>query len=72
MMVMDDYPPAGRLDLLVKDAEIIKDFARSAGSPTPLLDAALEVYRRAGDAGMGDFDAAVLCRHLETEAGLER
>lgn len=72
MMVMDDYPPAGRLDLLVKDAEIIKDFARSAGSPTPLLDAALEVYRRAGAAGMGDFDAAVLCRYLETEAGLER
>ncbi len=72
MMVMDDYPPAGRLDLLVKDAEIIKDFARSAGSPTPLLDAALKVYRRAGDAGMGDFDAAVLCRYLEAEAGLER
>lgn len=72
MMVIDDYPPAGRLDLLVKDAEIIKDFARSAGSPTPLLDAALEVYRRAGDAGMGGFDAAVLCRYLEAEAGFER
>ena len=72
MMVIDDYPPAGRLDLLLKDAEIIKDFARSAGSPTPLLDAALEVYRRAGAAGMGDFDAAVLCRYLEAAAGLDR
>ncbi len=72
MMVIDDYPAAGRLDILLKDAEIIKDFARSAASPTPLLDAALEVYRQASAAGMGDFDAAVLCRHLETVAGLER
>ena len=72
MMVIDDYPPAGRLDLLLKDAEVIRDFATSAGSPTPLLDVALEVYRRAGAAGMGDFDAAVLCRYLEAEAGLER
>ncbi|MDE0139546.1 MAG: NAD-binding protein, partial [bacterium] len=72
MMVTDDYPAAGRLDLLVKDAEIIKDFARRAGAPTPLLDTALEVYRRTSAAGLGDFDAAVLCRYLETEAGLER
>lgn len=72
MMVIDDYPPAGRLDLLLKDAEIIKDYATSAGSPTPLLDTALDIYRRASAAGMGDFDAAVLCRYLEAESGLER
>ena len=72
MMVIDDYPAAGRLDILLKDAEIIKDFATSAGSPTPLLDAALEVYRRTSAAGLGGFDAAALCRYLETEAGLER
>ena len=72
MMVIDDYPAAGRLDILLKDAELIKDFARSAGAPTPLLDAALDVYRQASAAGMGGFDAAVLCRYLETAAGLER
>ena len=72
MMVIDDYPAAGRLDILLKDAEIIKDFAKSAGAPTPLLDTALEVYRRTSAAGMGSFDAAVLCRYLEAEAGLER
>ena len=72
MMVIDDYPAAGRLDILLKDAEIIKDFATSAGSPTPLLDAALEVYRRSSAAGLGEFDVAVLCRYLETEAGIRR
>ena len=72
MMVIDDYPAAGRLDILLKDAEIIQDFARSADAPTPLLDTALEVYRRTSATGMGSFDAAVLCRYLESEAGLER
>ena len=72
MMVVDDYPAAGRLDILIKDAEIIRDFAGHAGAPTPLLDAALDVYRETSAAGMGGFDAAVLCRYLESLAGLER
>ena len=70
MMVLDDYPAAGRLDILLKDAELIKDFASRAGAPTPLLDAALDVYRETSAAGMGGFDAAVLCRYLEHRAGL--
>ena len=72
MMVVDDYPAAARLDIILKDAGIIKNFATRIGAPTPLLDAALEVYRETSAAGMGGFDAAVLCRYLETEAGLER
>ena len=72
MMVVDDYPPAGRLDILLKDAEIIGDFARGVGAPTPLLDTALEAYRETSAAGMGSLDAAVLCRYLEIRAGLQR
>ena len=72
MMVNDDYPAAARLDLLLKDAEIIQDFARGFGAPTPLLDTALEAYRDASAAGMGSLDAAVLCHYLEGRAGLER
>ena len=72
MMVNDDYPPAARLDLLLKDAEIIQDFARGFGAPTPLLDTALEAYRETSAAGMGSLDAAVICRYLEDKAGLER
>lgn len=72
MMVADDYPVAARLDILLKDATIIGDFARSVGAPTPLLDAALPIYMAASAAGLGDLDGAALCRYLEVLAGLQR
>ncbi|MGH8951350.1 MAG: NAD(P)-dependent oxidoreductase [Acidimicrobiia bacterium] len=72
MMVEDDYPAAARLDILLKDATIISAFARSVGAPTPLLDAALPVYRDSSKAGLGELDAAALCRYLEDLGGLER
>jgi len=72
MMVADEYPPAARLDILLKDATIISDFARSIGSPTPLLDAALPIYAESSAAGLGGLDAAALCRYLENQGGIER
>jgi L-threonate 2-dehydrogenase len=72
MMVADHYPPAARLDIIAKDADLIADFARSVGAPTPLLEAALHVYEDASAAGLGDLDAAALCRYLEQSAGLTR
>ncbi|MDP9493859.1 MAG: NAD-binding protein [Actinomycetota bacterium] len=72
MMVNDDYPTAARLDIILKHARIIKDFAESVGAPTPLLDAAIPVYLESSAAGLGAFDAAVLCRHLEDLGGTAR
>jgi L-threonate 2-dehydrogenase len=72
MMVADDYPPAARLNIILKDARIIREFARSVGAPTPLLDAALPVYIDSSKTGLGDLDAAALCRYLETSAGVRR
>lgn len=72
MMVADDYPPAARLDIILKDAHLISDYARSVGAPTPLLETALGVYEEASAAGLGDLDAAALCRFLEQTAGLTR
>jgi len=72
MMVADEYVPAARLDLILKDAILIADYARSVGAPTPLLEAALHVYEDASAAGLGDLDAAALCRFLEQSAGLTR
>lgn len=72
MMVADDYPAAARLDILLKDSTLIRDYARSVGAPTPLLDAAVPIYRQSSEAGLGDLDAAALCRFLEELGGLER
>jgi 3-hydroxyisobutyrate dehydrogenase-like beta-hydroxyacid dehydrogenase len=72
MMVADEYPPAARLDIILKDATLITEHARSVGAPTPLLDLALTVYQDATRAGLGDLDAAALCRHLERVAGITR
>jgi 3-hydroxyisobutyrate dehydrogenase-like beta-hydroxyacid dehydrogenase len=72
MMVADEYPAAARLDILLKDSTLIREFARSVGAPTPLLDAAVPAYEAASGAGLGDLDAAALCRYLEDLGGLER
>ena len=72
MMVADDYPPAARLDIIAKDAKLIAEFARLVGAPTPLLDTSIEYYEAASSSGLGDLDAAALCRFLEQSAGLAR
>ncbi|GIU93109.1 MAG: 2-hydroxy-3-oxopropionate reductase [Acidimicrobiia bacterium] len=73
MMVRDVYePPAARLDIILKDAKIIRDFAKSVGAPTPLLEAAIPVYEQSSAEGLGALDAAALCRFLERRAGLRR
>lgn len=73
MMARNRYePPSGRLGLILKDATIIRDFARSIGSPTPLLDASIPLYVASIEAGLGELDAAALCRYLEQAAGLVR
>lgn len=73
MMVADSYePPSARMTTILKDATIIQAFARSLGSPTPLLDAALPVYHASNEAGLGDLDAAALLRYLETSSDISR
>jgi len=72
MMVSDDYPAAARLDIIMKDGRLIKDFAEGSGALTPLLDAALPVYAASSEAGLGDLDAAALCRYLEKQSGITR
>jgi putative dehydrogenase len=72
MMVADNYEPAARLKMFIKDVTVIGDFARSLGVPTPLLDATLPLYEQAVEAGLGDSDAAALCALLEEQAGIVR
>lgn len=53
-------PPSARMAIILKDAGIIADFARTTGAVTPLLDAAIPMYERGVAEGIGDLDAAAL------------
>ena len=72
MMVADSFePPAGRLAIIDKDAGIITAFARALGVETPLLDAALPLYRRGMAGGLGDLDVAAVRRLFESRPPAE-
>jgi len=51
-------PPAAKVSQFVKDTHLIADFARSMGSPTPLLDRAAALYEQALAQGLAESDAA--------------
>lgn len=67
MIVADEFPPAARLEMFLKDIAVIGEFGRSIGVPTPLLDASLPWYREAVEQGLGDLDAAALSRLLRAK-----
>jgi L-threonate 2-dehydrogenase len=69
MIVNNDYTPSARLDLMVKDSAIIKQFAADSGAVTPLLDAAIPVYIEASKSGLGGLDAASLYLYLQSLVG---
>jgi 3-hydroxyisobutyrate dehydrogenase-like beta-hydroxyacid dehydrogenase len=73
MMVADDYQDASaRLKMFIKDISVIGEYAGEVGVPTPLLDASLPLYEEGVAMGLGDLDAAALCRLLEKKAGFDR
>lgn len=70
MMATDSYePPAGRLDIIKKDAGLIVDYARESLVATPALDLALGLFQDASDEGLGALDAAAIRIHLQHLGG---
>ncbi len=73
MMVKDRYENASMsIKLYQKDISVIDAFARGLGVPTPLFTAALPVYAKAMEMGLGDSDTAAVCAALEKMAGVKR
>ena len=67
MMAAESYePPAGRLDIIKKDASIIAEHADQVGSPTPALSLALQLFEDASAAGLGSLDAAAIRTYLDS------
>lgn len=68
-IVAGDYTPHSAVDIFVKDLGIVTDAARGAGAPTPLSDAALELFRQASAAGMGRLDDSAVALFLARQGG---
>lgn len=73
MMAAGAYEPASMsVGLWRKDMDVIGAFAAGLGCPTPVFDAAGQVYRDALAQGLEAQDTASVCAVLERMAGLER
>lgn len=59
-----EYPPRFRLSLGRKDAELVQDAARAAGTKLPSLEAARDHLAAAEAAGLGGADYSALLEHI--------
>lgn len=73
MMVRGDYSkPTMKLDVWRKDMQVIADFARQVGAPTPLFGASAPIYAAALAEGRGGEDTGAVCAVLEKVAKYRR
>jgi putative dehydrogenase len=71
LMVSGKYDDPGmKLDVYQKDLEIIADFARDVGAPTPLFSQSVLFYTAALAQGRAKQDTAAIASVLKTMAGL--
>ncbi|GEO14306.1 NAD(P)-dependent oxidoreductase [Microvirga aerophila] len=73
LMAQRRYEPATMsIGLWQKDMQVIGEFARQIGCPTPIFTATETVYRAALANGQEKQDTASVCTVLESMAGLRR
>jgi 3-hydroxyisobutyrate dehydrogenase-like beta-hydroxyacid dehydrogenase len=73
MMVDNDYDNATmKVSVWQKDMQIISDFARTIGCPTPLFSSTAPLYTAAMSQGHDARDTASVCAVLEDMAGLPK
>ena len=61
-VLADDFVPRARTAILAKDMRLAIEMAEAAGVEVPLGEQALAAFRRAIEAGWGDWDDAVVAR----------
>ncbi|MDA0240140.1 MAG: NAD(P)-dependent oxidoreductase [Proteobacteria bacterium] len=73
MMVKNNYDAVTmKMSVWQKDMDVIGDFAKEIGSPTPMFDAGVDIYLKALADGLAEKDTAAVCAVLEDMAGLKR
>ena len=59
-----DYTPLSSVNIFVKDLGIVTDEASRHDAVTPLSDAALSLYRKASESGLGSEDDSAIVKIL--------
>jgi len=66
-----DFSPSFYLKLMLKDANLISEFAQALNVPVPAASAIRETIKTAVNRGYGELNASALIRVLEENAGVE-
>ena len=69
-VIKGDYSPSFALDLMLKDAKLVKKFADRMDSPIPGTEATLGVITQAVADGWGKENASALIKVLSKKAGV--
>lgn len=64
-MVEQDFAPRGYLRQLLKDLEMVNDWAGHMKAPAPMLMQALSLYRLAASSGYGELDSSAVVKIYE-------
>ncbi|HVK31738.1 MAG TPA: NAD-binding protein, partial [Burkholderiaceae bacterium] len=59
-MVARDFAPQGYARQLRKDLEMVNEFAAAVGTPAPMLQQSLALYRRLIEAGHSELDTSAV------------
>jgi len=64
-MVARDFAPQGYVRQLLKDLEMVNEFAGALKAPTPMMSEALTLYRMLAHLGHGELDTAAVLKLYE-------
>lgn len=67
-MVARDFAPQGYARQLRKDLEMVNEFAAAVGTPAPMLQQSLALYRRLIEAGHSELDTSAVFKLYESRS----
>ncbi len=70
-LIERDFSTHFALKLMLKDANLISDFAQDLNVPIPAMAATHEVIKGAVNKGWGELNASALIKNLEEQAGVQ-
>ena len=69
-IVEGDYTPLSSVNIFVKDLGIVTDEASRHQAVTPLSDAALSLYQKASESGLGSEDDSAVIKILAQQSNV--